>query len=305
MKYYSDEIKDLNHIIKQSDLLKKNNTTALIHIMIRLFIQIILFYICFSFRNDYFLFIITCIPYFFCFSFFGMAGISHELLHNNVFTSKKLNRFFFIFFMVLSFSNYGYFEYTHWLHHKKTLSEDDPKDIFKGKLKIKQIFFWFFIDIPSFVKRVRILIFNSFGIIPNSVPERKKLNILQSSRFVLLFHFSIFLISFISKYYIVIILINIAPFTFTFFNKVLAINQHYLLNNNDCDSDDYAFNTRTILLKKYLSFFYANMNYHVEHHYFPAIPFYNLPQAHSLIYFHLNYSNFERGLKKSLKRLLN
>jgi fatty acid desaturase len=159
-----------------------------------------------------------------------MAGISHELLHNNVFTSKKLNRVFFIFFMVLSFSNYGYFEYTHWLHHKKTLSEDDPKDILKGKLKIKHIFFWFFIDIPSLMKRVRILILNSSGNFPNSIPERKKLNIIKSSRFVLLFHFFVFLIFFISKYYVVIILINLAPFAFTFFNKVLAINQHYLLS---------------------------------------------------------------------------
>lgn len=32
-----------------------------------------------------------------------------------------------------------------------------------------------------------------------------------------------------------------------------------------------------------ISFFYWNMNYHVEHHMYPGVPCYNLPRLHHLI----------------------
>jgi fatty acid desaturase len=32
-----------------------------------------------------------------------------------------------------------------------------------------------------------------------------------------------------------------------------------------------------------MSFLYWNMNYHVEHHMFAAVPFYNLPRLHALV----------------------
>ena len=30
-------------------------------------------------------------------------------------------------------------------------------------------------------------------------------------------------------------------------------------------------------------FLYANMNYHIEHHMFPMVPFYRLPELHAMI----------------------
>ena len=38
-----------------------------------------------------------------------------------------------------------------------------------------------------------------------------------------------------------------------------------------------------MLLNPVLSFLYANMNYHIEHHMFPMVPFYALPELHALI----------------------
>lgn len=49
------------------------------------------------------------------------------------------------------------------------------------------------------------------------------------------------------------------------------------------DVNDHRLNTRTVLMNPVFRFLYANMNYHVEHHMFPMVPFYRLPQLHALI----------------------
>ena len=42
-------------------------------------------------------------------------------------------------------------------------------------------------------------------------------------------------------------------------------------------------NTRTIHLGPVLSFLYMNMQYHLEHHLYPNVPYYNLPALHEVI----------------------
>jgi fatty acid desaturase len=46
---------------------------------------------------------------------------------------------------------------------------------------------------------------------------------------------------------------------------------------------DHRLNTRTVLMNPISRFIYLNMNYHVEHHMFTMIPYYNLPKLHDLI----------------------
>ncbi len=41
--------------------------------------------------------------------------------------------------------------------------------------------------------------------------------------------------------------------------------------------------TRTVTSNRLVSFFMCNLNYHLEHHLFPAMPWYNLPRAHQLL----------------------
>jgi fatty acid desaturase len=41
--------------------------------------------------------------------------------------------------------------------------------------------------------------------------------------------------------------------------------------------------TRTVTSNRVLSFFNLNLNYHIEHHLFPSMPWYNLPKLHALL----------------------
>jgi fatty acid desaturase len=46
---------------------------------------------------------------------------------------------------------------------------------------------------------------------------------------------------------------------------------------------DHRLNSRTVLLNPISRFIYLNMNYHVEHHMFPMVPFHALPRLHEAI----------------------
>jgi fatty acid desaturase len=60
----------------------------------------------------------------------------------------------------------------------------------------------------------------------------------------------------------------------------LAVTQHTGLEENVLD---HRFNTRTIYVNPILGFLYWNMNYHVEHHMFPMVPYHSLPALHRAI----------------------
>jgi fatty acid desaturase/nitrite reductase/ring-hydroxylating ferredoxin subunit len=59
-----------------------------------------------------------------------------------------------------------------------------------------------------------------------------------------------------------------------------AITQHAGLRE---DVLDHRMSTRTVYINPVLRFLYLNMNYHVEHHMFPTVPYYNLPALHEEI----------------------
>jgi fatty acid desaturase len=74
-------------------------------------------------------------------------------------------------------------------------------------------------------------------------------------------------------------LLFIGPPTFygTFGVFLMALPQHLGLGE---DVIDHRLNTRTIYMNFIFRFFYWNMNYHIEHHMFPMVPYHALPALH-------------------------
>ena len=59
-----------------------------------------------------------------------------------------------------------------------------------------------------------------------------------------------------------------------------GLTQHAALAE---DVLDHRLNTRTIYMNRVFRFLYSNMNYHVEHHMFPMVPYHALPRLHELV----------------------
>jgi Na+-transporting NADH:ubiquinone oxidoreductase subunit F len=60
----------------------------------------------------------------------------------------------------------------------------------------------------------------------------------------------------------------------------LRIQQHAGLAE---DVLDHRLNTRTVYLNRISKYLYWNMGYHIEHHMFPMVPYYNLDRLHALV----------------------
>jgi fatty acid desaturase len=58
---------------------------------------------------------------------------------------------------------------------------------------------------------------------------------------------------------------------------LIAWTQHLGLNE---DVLDHRLNTRTVYMNPFIRFLYCNMNYHIEHHMFPMVPYHALPELH-------------------------
>jgi fatty acid desaturase len=66
----------------------------------------------------------------------------------------------------------------------------------------------------------------------------------------------------------------------TWLHLVFGVSQHIGLAE---DVTDHRLNSRTIRMNPVFRFLYWNMNYHVEHHIFPNVPFHALPDLHAEI----------------------
>lgn len=212
--------------------------------------------------------------------FMGWAGIGHELFHGTVFRSRKLNRFLFRTFSVLSWSNFGYFEYSHWRHHRLTLFSGDPELPPTEPLRLRDLPWLLTIDIFGFLRRLRILFLNALGVVPlpqritDRPTAREERTIKNGARVVLVSQLLLALACVVTGQLWLLLAICLAPFTFTILGRILESAQHFGLEH---EVDDFRRNTRTLVIARPLSFAYANMNYHLEHHLYPSIPYYNLP----------------------------
>jgi fatty acid desaturase len=77
-----------------------------------------------------------------------------------------------------------------------------------------------------------------------------------------------------------LMLIGLPRFYGAWHHVMTGLTQHIGLAE---DVLDYRLNCRTVYINPFSRFVYWNMNYHVEHHMFPMVPYHALPQLHDAI----------------------
>lgn len=219
-------------------------------------------------------------------NFSGWAGIGHELFHKSVFRSAKLNTILCKFFAILNWHNFYYFNYSHLMHHANTMYENDPEAPLPQGIKKREIILLITFNPMYIYRRVKIVLQNSFGILPGefghylSQNKVKKQKIKNFARWVFIFQLLSLAVFVYLNLFILIFLINLAPFICKLPNRMLEIVQHYKMETS---VNDFRKNTRTVKVDPFSEFLYANMNYHVEHHLFPEMPYYNMHVTRNIL----------------------
>jgi Na+-transporting NADH:ubiquinone oxidoreductase subunit F len=112
------------------------------------------------------------------------------------------------------------------------------------------------------------------------VPESEFPKVYRNARIVLVLHLAVVLLALGLQSWIPVFLIILPHFFGTWLMIVHNTTQHAGLAENVLD---HRLNCRTVYMNPVSRFIYWNMNYHVEHHMFPLVPYHTLPRLHELI----------------------
>ena len=231
------------------------------------------------------------------YGFFGGGTGGHELAHKSMFKSRWLNEFFLCVNGFLTWFNYIHFRRSHAKHHQYTTHHDlRPGGDAAAQLQVARLALR--IHLPpegrccwcsrscsgsaSGASRERDSEDRSGSgvLFPASDPEGLK-KMVRWARAMLLFgHAALALVFVLSGNWILLFLVTFATFLARWFGILTHVPQHIGM---EPDVADWRRSTRTYLAGPFVCFFYWNMNYHVEHHMFAAVPFYNLPKLRKVL----------------------
>lgn len=113
------------------------------------------------------------------------------------------------------------------------------------------------------------------------VPEMAQPAMVREARVWLLVHALIAGAALLLQSWLPLLLIGVLPSMLgAWLQHFLGLTQHAGLPENRLDHRE---NSRTIRMNPVLRFLYWNMNYHVEHHMYPLVPYHALPALHEHI----------------------
>jgi fatty acid desaturase len=112
------------------------------------------------------------------------------------------------------------------------------------------------------------------------VPDHARPRAVLVARIHLAIHASAWMASVWMWSLLPVMLIGLPRFYGIWLSFVMGVPQHLGLAE---DVLDHRLNSRTILMGPVLRFFYWNMNYHIEHHMFPMVPYHRLADLHEAI----------------------
>jgi fatty acid desaturase len=223
------------------------------------------------------------------YSFLGVSGAGHELCHRTVFKTKFWNEFFLRIVAFLTWTDFVYFRASHTQHHQFTVHKGlDLEVVQPQKIKQSDWLFLFTLNIPALSYVFPPLFRHCFGIVKGEWEERifpasntkERSKLFLWARVLVLGHLALAAVFVLSGQWILLLLVSFASFFAVWLNFLCAFTQHVGLQS---DVNDLRLSCRTVKLNPLLAYFYWQMNYHVEHHMYAGVPFYNLKKLRETI----------------------
>ena len=207
----------------------------------------------------------------------------HELGHGTPFRTRWLNDALFHFSSFITLSEGLYYRWRHSRHHTHTIIVGKDPEIQSPRpprpvLLVVNIF-----NLSTVVASLRDLAQRASGNLGSGerfVPSPERGKVIWAARIYLLLIALIAATSLLAWSWLPVLL-TIGPRVIGApLYAFLHFTQHAGLSE---DVYDHRLNSRTVLMNPVLRFLYLNMNFHMEHHMFPMVPYYRLPALHRLI----------------------
>ena len=205
----------------------------------------------------------------------------HECGHGTAFKTRWMNEVVYQLACFMIMRNPVTWKYGHARHHTDTtIVGRDPQILARRPPNLPKMFANLFglVDVPLAVKSMIQL---ACGHLTEEekeyVPNTKRPLAICVARIWLAIYAMTILVAIYMGSILPFMLIGLPRLYGAWHMTITGILQHAALADNVID---HRLNSRTILMNPISRFIYWNMNYHIEHHMFPMVPYHKLPALH-------------------------
>jgi Na+-transporting NADH:ubiquinone oxidoreductase subunit F len=208
----------------------------------------------------------------------------HESLHGTAFRTDWMNNALYELasFMVLRES--VSWRWSHTRHHSDTLIVGRDPEIIVQRPPNLAIFVTNFFNVTAFWRYWSHVFLHCTGRLTEDersyVPENQKPKLFARARIYVLIYSGVIALSALSGSMLPLMYVGLPTLYGAWLMVVYGYTQHAGLAENVLD---HRLDCRTVYMNPVNRYLYWNMNYHVEHHMFPLVPYHALPELHELI----------------------
>jgi fatty acid desaturase len=228
-----------------------------------------------------------CVPFFIVYGvLYGAASDSrwHECGHGTAFRTQWMNKVVYQIACFMIMRNPVVWRWSHARHHTDTIivgrdleiATMRPPDLLRVALNVFGI-----IDVwTAMTDMLRYAAGHLSAAEKEIIPEMERRKAFVAARVWLAIYLAVIALTIYLQSILPLMLIGLPRMYGAWHLLMVGLLQHGGLAE---DVLDHRLNSRTVLINPLSRFVYWNMNYHVEHHMFPMVPYHALPRLHEAI----------------------
>jgi fatty acid desaturase len=228
------------------------------------------------------------VPFFICYGvLYGGSTDSrwHECGHGTAFKTRWMNAVIYHLACFMIIREPTIWRWSHARHHTDTIIVGrDPEIAVMRPTVILKVIGHFF-AIPGAARALLRVLYHATGRLTADektfVPESEWPKVYLVARVWTVIHIVPVALALYFQSWLPVLLVGPLPAMYgAWLEVIFGTTQHAGLAENVLD---HRLNSRTVYMNPLFRFLYWNMNYHVEHHMFPMVPYHRLPELHEIM----------------------
>ncbi|HEX7517520.1 MAG TPA: fatty acid desaturase [Chthoniobacterales bacterium] len=202
----------------------------------------------------------------------GLTVLMHESCHSLLSKNKTINRWLGVVCGIPALVSMSAYRSIHLVHHSLARSEIDPDDIENSAPKSIPLVLVYYVVLLAGIY-IYLVTVALVGYRHANAQARKHIAV----------EFALIVAALASAFYFFPGAWVLKAWIFPMFVAGQLANVRGLAEHGLTTAGNPFSETRTVVSNGFVRFFMSNLNFHLEHHLFPATPWYNLRKLHSLI----------------------